>query len=261
MKYIGIFDSGIGGLTVVKAIIDLLPNENIIYFGDTKNCPYGIKKKDEIIRLSLEDTKFLNSFDLKAMVIACNTIDSVAKSVIQKEYNLPVFGVVSPASKLAAESTKNNKIGVLATSATVNSKSYLNEILKYNSSAEIFQVACPKLVPLVEEGKFSGNYKETVDAINEYMAPLKEKKIDTLILGCTHYPLLKDLIKAQIPNVNIISSSDTAANLLKDYLTKNNLLENSNNPVYEYYVSENPNDVKHKANIFMDNHIKEIKLK
>ena len=136
MKYIGIFDSGIGGLTVVKSILEILPNENIIYFGDTLNCPYGTRNKDDITRLALADAKFLNNFDLKALVIACNTIDSVARSEIEKQYDLPIYGVVLPASKIAAKTTKNNKIGVIATNATVESKTYLREITRENKDAK-----------------------------------------------------------------------------------------------------------------------------
>lgn len=261
MKYIGIFDSGIGGLTVAKKIIEIMPNENIIYFGDTKNCPYGTKNKDEIIKLSLEDAEFVNSYDLKCMIIACNTIDSVARTEIMNRYNLPIYGVVSPASKIATTITKNNKIGVIATTATVSSNAYVNEINSINKDVDVYQVACPKLVPLVEEGKFTKDDSETIDALHEYLESLKNKNIDSLILGCTHYPLLIDLIHEIIPNVNIISSSDAVANLVADELKRNNLLEKNDTPIHEFYVSENPQQVKQKANIFMPNQIKEIKLK
>lgn len=261
MSYIGIFDSGIGGLTVVRSIIELLPNENIIYFGDTKNCPYGIKGKDEIIRLALEDAKFLNTFDLKALVIACNTADSVASKSIKEAFDLPVYGVVSPASKKAAQETKNNKIGVIATGATINSESYLREISNTNKDAEIIQVACPKLVPLVEAGKFTKDYPETIEAVHEYLDPLKEKGIDTLVLGCTHYPLLLDLIKEIMPNTNIISSSEAIAKEIKKSLIDKNLLENNESPIREYYVSDDPEGVTKLVNMFMPNEVKEIKLK
>ena len=154
-KYIGVFDSGIGGLTVVKSIVETMPNENIIYFGDTAHVPYGTRSKEQITEYVLSDVKFLSRFSLKAVVIACNTADSAAREKVEEKYSdLPVYGVVAPASRKAAELTKNNKVGVIATNATVNSGAYEKTIHGYSPDIRVISLACPLLVPLVEEGRF-----------------------------------------------------------------------------------------------------------
>ena len=250
-KYIGIFDSGIGGLTVVKSIIEKIPGENIIYFGDTAHVPYGTRSSEQITEYVLGDVAFLSTFDLKAIVIACNTADSIARKKVEENYDLPVFGVVEPASKKAATETVNGKIGVIATNATVLSGAYEKSIASFNKDAEVTSVACPLLVPLVENGRFRKGDGVIETVLNEYLEPLKQKGVDTLVLGCTHYPLLYDIIAEIMPGVNIISSSVAASNTLKECLEKEEMLNPSSSGERKYFVSDNPSAFEKEATIFM----------
>lgn len=250
-KYIGVFDSGMGGLTVVKSIVETIPDENIIYFGDTAHVPYGTRSKEQITEYVLNDVKFLNTFDLKAVVIACNTADSIAREKVVELYKLPIFGVVEPASKKAAETTRNNLIGVIATNATVNSGAYEKNINRFNPKAEVFSVACPLLVPLVEEGRFKKGDKVIEKILIEYLTPLKARGIDTLVLGCTHYPLLHDIIAEIMPDVELISSSVAAAEVLKEELCSKNLLNTDKASKRKYFVSDNAEYFEGLAKIFM----------
>ncbi len=250
-SYIGVFDSGIGGLTVVKSIIDSMPNENIIYFGDTAHVPYGTRSPRQVTEYVLSDVKFINTFDIKAIVIACNTADSIARSKVEELYDLPVFGVVDPASKRAAEVTKNNKIGVIATNATIKSESYNSAIAKYNTDAEVFGVACPLLVPLVENGRFQKGDIVIETVIKEYLDPLMEKGIDTLVLGCTHYPLLLEIIEGLYPDIKIISSSGAAAETLKNSLEEKGLISETNEIDRKYFVSDDAEGFMRQAKVFM----------
>ena len=250
-SYIGVFDSGIGGLTVVKAIADIMPNENIIYFGDTAYVPYGTRSKRQITEYVLADVKFLNTFDLKAIVIACNTADSIARAEVEKLYDLPIFGVVDPASKRAAELTRNGKIGVIATNATVNSGAYDAAIASYNKDAKVYSVACPLFVPLVENGRFGKGDIVIETVAREYLDPLVAKGIDTLVLGCTHYPLLTDVIESLYPDLQIISSSGAAADTLRQNLAKSELASDTNDSIRKYFVSDDADGFKRQAQVFM----------
>lgn len=252
-KYIGVFDSGIGGLTVVKSIVETMPNENIIYFGDTAHVPYGTRSKEQITEYVLSDVKFLSRFSLKAVVIACNTADSAARENVEEKYSdLPVYGVVAPASRKAAELTKNNKVGVIATNATVNSGAYEKTIHGYSPDIRVISLACPLLVPLVEEGRFKKGDKVIEQVLKEYLTPLKEQGIDTLVLGCTHYPLLYDVITEIMGGgVTVISSSVAAAEELKKGLKEKNLLSETADSERKYFVSDNAEAFKNHALIFM----------
>lgn len=257
-SYIGVFDSGIGGLTVVKSIINSLPGEKIVYFGDTAHVPYGTRSKSQILRYVEDDVKFLSTFDIKAIVIACNTADSIAREHIEELYSdIPVFGVVNPASKMAAESTKNGKIGVIATKATVGSHAYDKAITSYNPRAEVISAACPLLVPLVENGRFEKDDIVIRTVLSEYLEPLIQGGIDTLVLGCTHYPLLGHVIADLYPFLNIISSSDAAAATLEARLTQTELLnedrDNSDktNPDRKFFVSDDAEGFENQARVFM----------
>ncbi|NLL62865.1 MAG: glutamate racemase [Ruminococcaceae bacterium] len=246
-SYIGVFDSGIGGLTVVKEIVRLMPNENIIYLGDTAHVPYGTHSPEQITEYALQDTKFLSAFNLKAIVIACNTVDSIAREAVDELCNVPVFGVVEPASKVAANTTKNGKIGVIATNATVNSRAYNKAIEKYNLKAEVISVACPLLVPLIENGQFKKGDTVTRNVLKEYLDPLMKQEIDTLILGCTHYTLLTEMIEDLYPNLMIVSSSIAVAKTIKASLP----LSGNEQVDRRYFVSNNVEDFKKLAQIFM----------
>lgn len=251
-NYIGIFDSGMGGLTVVKSIIKSLPNENIVYFGDTAHVPYGTRSKEQITEYVLNDVKFLSGFNIKAIVIACNTADSIARKEVESRYPLlPVFGVVEPAAKKAVQVTKNGRIGVIATNATVSSGAYEKTIEAFSKDALVFSKACPLLVPLVENGRFRRGDGVIEAVLTEYLEPLKEKDIDTLVLGCTHYPLLYDLIEDIMPGITIISSSDAAAEALSCELKRQNLLNCGAGGKRKYFVSDRPDSFREQAQIFM----------
>lgn len=255
-KYIGVFDSGVGGLTVVKGLIQALPNENIVYLGDSKNMPYGSKTNSQIIECVQGAVKFLNTFDLKTIVIACNTADSIASNAIKQMYDLPIYGVIDPAAKKACATTKNNKIGVIATSAAINSNEYEKHIHAYNSDIEVFSKACPFLAPLIEEGKFDIGNNEIRNMIIDYLDPIVEKRIDTLILGCTHYDLIESIVHDIYPGLMLVSSSKCVIDNVKNGID----LDNNEVPDRQYYVSADKDKFKKIVSTFMgDIEIKQIK--
>jgi len=235
---IGIFDSGLGGLTVVREIFRELPEFPVVYFGDTARTPYGTKSKETIIKYALEYADFLVKEGAKLLVVACNTVSSVAVQALKEKFNIPVFEVITPAAKKAVEVTKNNRIGVIGTRATVNSGVYKEKIVSFYSLSfprpegdsrggnpqkiKIFQQPCPLLVSLVEENWI--NKSETKTIIRKYLSPLKSEQVDTLILGCTHYPFLKDIIQKKIGrSVKIVDSAEEVTKDLKEYLTDSNI--------------------------------------
>ena len=249
-NYIGIFDSGMGGLSVTKEVIRILPHENIIYFGDTAHVPYGTRSAREIISFVKEDVDFLMEFDPKAIVIACNTADAVAKSSIEKQFHVPIYGVVEPAARFAANTTKNKKIGIIATNATVDSHTYSSVISSIDPDISVYEKACPLLVPLVEEGRFARGDEVVEKILRDYLKPLQEKQIDTLVLGCTHYPLLMDYFKDIMKGVTIVSSSTIAAENLKAQLKEFNTQEEKGD--HRYFVSGDEISFEKNAVIFMD---------
>ena len=193
-RSIGVFDSGMGGLTAVRRLHALMPKENIIYFGDTSRVPYGTRGRDTIVKYARQDVAFLRQFDLKAIVIACNTVSSVALDLLTEENNIPIIGTVEPACRRAMTMTQNGRVGVIGTAATMRSGAYEKYLHKKDGTLRLYTQACPLFVPLVENGRVHRGdiVIETVAA--EYLAPLKEAGVDTLILGCTHYPLLEEVI-------------------------------------------------------------------
>jgi glutamate racemase len=234
---IGVFDSGIGGLTVVKSIMHKLPHENIVYFGDIARLPYGTKSVATIRKFAEQTVQFLLQHDVKSIVIACNTISAVAKNeVIKMAGDIPVLDVISAGSR--ASQHGGNKIGIIATPATINSNAYPNSINKLNKNVVISQVACTLFVPLIEEGYIE---HPALDLIaREYLEPLLQDKIDTLVLGCTHYPIIKNTLAKIIgKNVTIIDPADTTSDELVTTLKNRKLLNYSlDNPRYEFYVTE-----------------------
>jgi len=205
---IGVFDSGVGGLTVVRALMERLPNENIIYFGDTARVPYGVKSRSTIETFTAQIVDFLLQNQVKALVIACNTIAAVAyQRVQQMAGNMPVLSVIEAGAQAALETSRNGHIGVIATSTTVNSNAYARAISARNADTRILSQAAPLLVPLVEEGWLE--HEVTRLTVREYLRPLLADKIDTLILGCTHFPLLKPLIQQEAPQIELVDSSTT----------------------------------------------------
>lgn len=238
-KAIAIFDSGLGGLTVYKEIRGLLPNEDIIYFGDTMRVPYGNKSPHNIKLFAKQITEFLSSFNVKVIVVACNTVSANALNVVKEHTNAKVVGVIEPGVKAAVELTKTGKILVIGTRATVNSHAYLKAIKNIDSKIIVKEVACPLFVPLVEEGFVDDEVSLSV--ARKYLEPYKDSEYDTLILGCTHYPLLKNTLRHVLPSINIVDSSLSCAVKVRELLINNNLL----NPqkrlgISKFFVSDRP---------------------
>lgn len=236
---IGIFDSGIGGLTVVKAVMAHLPGYDTIYYGDTARTPYGSKSRRTVIGYSIENTEFLITHGAKIIVIACNTASSVATDALKKTFNVPIFEVITPAVEMAVDSSPNGMIGVIGTRATINSNIYEKKVLSLSPTAKVYSKPCPLLVPLVEEGWL--NKPETRMIVKKYIHPLKARQIDTLILGCTHYPLISDIIKNKVgKQVNIIDSSTGVARKIESYLDSNRDIKNElgKNGVSRIFVSD-----------------------
>lgn len=272
---IGIFDSGLGGLTVVKEIINLLPNENIVYLGDTARVPYGTKSKETIIRYSLENTKFLVTHNIKLLVVACNTSSSYAIPHIKRNFkNLKVVEVITPGAKAAVESTKKNKIGIIGTKATIKSGSYEKIIKKLSKKIKIYARATPLFVPLVEEGwvdKIINSKEDFYTSINheniirqvavEYLSPLKDAGIDVLVLGCTHYPAIKSIIQNVIGlDVKVIDSSKEVAKVVKQVLEDSKLLNLTNSkPQYKFFTTDDSKSFKTIGSLLLERDIKFIK--
>jgi glutamate racemase len=236
---IGIFDSGIGGLTVVRALMDELPGYDMIYFGDTARTPYGSKSEKTVIDYSLENTEFLVRQGAKMIVMACNTASSLATEALRANFHLPIFEVITPAVDRALKETKKASIGVIGTRATIASGIYEKKIKAQNPDARVYSAACPLLVPLVEEGWLKK--PETRMIVKKYLLPLKTRQIDTLILGCTHYPLLKPIIQHKIgARVRVISSSTAVAEQIRIFLEGSPDLDRtlSKNGQAEFFVSD-----------------------
>ena len=255
---VGVFDSGIGGLTVVKKINSFLPNEGIVYFGDTARVPYGSKSNTTVIEYSLQDAKFLISKNVKIIVAACNTASSVALDALRENYNIPIIGMIGPGAEMAASQTKTGKIGVIGTNATISNKAYSNELKKLDNNLTIHEKACPLFVPLAEEGWI--DHKATYTIAEEYLAELRESGIDTLILGCTHYPILAGVIqKVMGDTVKLIDSGTAASLIVEKYLNGRNLRNNSAVPGNnDYYVSDLPIKFKEAAQRFLGKNINDV---
>lgn len=214
---IGVFDSGVGGMTVARAIEQLLPRHPLIYFGDLARTPYGSKSCDTISSYSCQNTEFLLQQGAKLIVVACNTAASVASDLLRQRFDVPIFEVITPAVHTAVQATANGRIGVIGTRATIKSTIYERKIKEHDSAFQVYSQACPLLVPLVEEGWL--DKRETKMIVRRYLQPLKRNQVDTFVLGCTHYPLLKEIIQARIGSrVRVIDSSEALAQELKAYL-------------------------------------------
>ena len=238
---IGVFDSGVGGLTVAREIMRQIPNENIIYFGDTARVPYGSKSKETITKYSRQIVRFLREQNVKAIVAACNTASAYALEEIEQEIDIPIIGVVKPGAKVAAEVTKNGKIGVIGTEGTIGSHIYATYINKINPDITVLGKACPLFVPLVEEGLWQDPVTDEI--ANRYLGGLVDSDIDTLILGCTHYPMIRSTVgKIMGENVTLVNPAYETARELKELLTAENLLNGSQQALgsnrYRFYVSD-----------------------
>ncbi|OIN96970.1 glutamate racemase [Candidatus Desantisbacteria bacterium CG1_02_38_46] len=256
---IGIFDSGIGGLTVAKEIFACLPREDIVYFGDTARVPYGTKSPQTVKKFSCSNTKFLMSQKVKIVIVACNTASATSFGKLRAEFpSIPIIGVIGPAVKLALMCTKNKKIGVIGTESTISSNAYLKEIRKFKSNVSLFGQSCPLFVPLVEEGWI--DRKETLLIAKKYLTPLKRKKIDALILGCTHYPMLKSVIKKIMgKGVAVIDSARAVAEKCKKVLEEKGLFNGKKrNGWHKFFVSDNPLRFKRAGQKFLGRKIDKV---
>lgn len=255
---IGVFDSGVGGLTVTREIMRQLPNENMVYFGDTARVPYGSKSKDNIIKYSRQIIRFLQTKNVKAIVIACNTASALALDVVKEETDIPVMGVIAPGAAAAVRVTKNKKIGVIGTEATIRSKMYSKVMRQMLPGVEVVGKPCPLFVPIVEEG--FAKHKIAEEVIDYYLASMKESDIDTMILGCTHYPLLRSRIMKYLGDgIQLVNPAYETAMELKQLLEEKAMLNDAEirpegedqvcaNGSYEFYVSDTADKFKQFAN-------------
>ena len=261
---IGVFDSGLGGLTVVREIRKRLPNESIVYFGDMARLPYGTKSREQILSYSIQNTLFLLKHKVKAVVIACNSSSSVAYQFLKRHFNLPIVDVIAPAIESALLATKSGRIGVTATQATVDSMAYEKGLKKANPKTKVFNVACPLFVPLVEEGWLMGDVPALV--AETYLKPLKQQKIDTLILGCTHYPVLQTVLrKVAGPAIRLVDSiSPTVARLETILQSKMLSATVSHQGDLKVFVSDKPRNFVKVGESFLGekmNHVEVVRNK
>ena len=250
---IGVFDSGLGGLTAVKRMRELLPNENIIYLGDSGRAPYGSRSRDTIIGFTHDNISFLRQFGVKALVVACNTMCATALGAVRGEIAEPMLGVVEPTVRKAAAVTRNKRIGVIATVATIGSGIYKKSLRELLPDVSVFSMACPLLVPLVESGKIRRGDKETEKALREYLTPLMQEKIDTLILGCTHYPLLLPLIRDICGDgIKYVDSGKVTAEAVPQWLADMDLLsEGETEGITEYFVTGDKASFESTGSMFL----------
>lgn len=250
---IGVFDSGLGGLTAVRSLRQILPEENLIYFGDTARVPYGGRSRETIVKYARQDLRFLRTFDLKAALIACGTMTTTSLPTLRQENDLPLVGVVDPACARAVALTRNKRVGMIATQASVRSGAYEKQIAEMDPEIRVIAKPCPLFVPLVENGRIRRGDIVIETVAREYLEPLRDTGIDTLILGCTHYPLLWDIIGDVMgPDVTLVSSGEESAFELKRMLRAQNLrADEKRRGNAEFYVSDRVEDFERIASLFL----------
>ena len=256
---IGIFDSGLGGLTVLKALEKKLPNESFIYFGDTAHLPYGTKSTNSIINYSYQISKFLLKNDVKLIIIACNTASSIATDELRKKFKIPIFGVIKPCVQEVIKKFKSSKIGVIGTQPTIYSNSYMNQFLKLYPQIQIIQQSCPLFVPLIEENWIE--QQTTFEIAKIYLRPLIEESIDVLILGCTHYPIMEHVIQLIMgKTVKLIASGEPVAKKVSQFLNENKIKCDNNHSKSEFfYVTDSVNRFNELGSRFLGRALKNIK--
>ncbi|MFA1820606.1 glutamate racemase [Virgibacillus oceani] len=259
---IGVIDSGVGGLTVVNELIRQLPNEQLIYVGDTARCPYGPRSKEEVLQFTKEIVGFLLEKNIKMLVIACNTATAFTLNYLQEKLLIPVIGVIQPGARAAIKYTENNHIGVIATEGTVKSEAYVKAIKNINADTRVNTLACPLLVEMIEQGVLSGSKAKKV--VENSLNPINsDMQMDTLILGCTHYPLIKDVIQLAVgEHVKVISSSEETARETSTVLDIHQLLNNRDTlPVHQFYTTGELGIFKELSNrIFGKNNLKTVRM-
>ena len=250
-KAIGIFDSGIGGLTVFKALKKILPNEQLIYFGDTARIPYGTKSKKLVQQYAVEITAFLLNKNVKMIVIACNTASAMAIDLLEQCLDIPIVGVVIPGAAGSVRETNKNRIGVIGTTATINSNAYAKVIKEQNPEIEVFSAACPLLVPIVEEGMLSGEITNLI--LKSYLEDIIRHEVDTLILGCTHYPLLHNSIRSVVgEGIKLIDSGRETAQAVQKVLLQSKITNSGEKNDDQFYVSDIPQKFEEIGTRFLE---------
>ncbi len=258
---IGIFDSGVGGLTVTREILNLLPEERVIYLGDTANLPYGDKSAEIVRGYARNNTEFLMNGNIKVLVVACNTASSVALDYLKELVDIPIIGVIQPAAKGALYATRNRKVGVIGTNRTVKSNVYSEVIQQLDAEITVESKACPLFVPLIEENYV--DHEATRLIASDYLMPFKEKEIDTLILGCTHYPLIRNIISEILPGVKLVDSATSIAKDLYSILDSGKMLSNRKEGVHRFFATDINSKLNFLANriLNMDVSFEEVNLK
>lgn len=251
---IGVFDSGLGGLTALSSLFEFLPNENFIYLGDTLRVPYGAKTKEELLKCAADDISFLLKKNVKAILIACGTVSSTLTKEDFSRIPVLTLGVVAPSVERAVNTTKNKKIGIIATEASIRAGAYEREIKNLSPDSSVFPAACPEFVPFVEAMRINCEDSEVYKTAEKYLLPLKEKGIDTLILGCTHYPLLSDVISDILPDVNFINVGAEAAKIISEKIDKNP----QGCGECEFYVTKDPEQFKINGSKFLKKEIQKV---
>lgn len=259
---IGVFDSGLGGLTAVRELKEILPHENIVYFGDTGRLPYGTRSAETIIKYACDDMNFLLTNSVKAVLIACGTVSSTALGVLKSSFDIPIFGVVEPASAEAVRLTEKGKIAVLATPSTISAKAFDKAIAAINPAFSVMGVGCPMFVPLVENGYIGEDCNITKEIVNEYLSKLEDFSPDVIILGCTHYPLIKNIISKaageKFGKVRIVDSGRASAHALKNFLHESGKAKADGPGVTRYFVSDEPHNFMRTASLFLGEQVENI---
>ncbi|MBO5088686.1 MAG: glutamate racemase [Lachnospiraceae bacterium] len=257
---IGVFDSGVGGLTVAREIMRQLPGEDMVYFGDTARVPYGSKSKQTVLKYSKQIVRFLKTKNVKAIVVACNTASALALDEIATELDIPIIGVVKPGAKMAVENTKSGNVGIIGTESTIKSGIYNDYIRELNPDITVVSKACPLFVPLVEEGLLED--RVTDDIVGRYLQVMKEYKVDSLVLGCTHYPLIRNTIERFMgKRVTLVNPAFETAKCLRELLTEQGLLnDRKKKPEYEYYVSDGVDKFISFADSVLPCHVTDTKV-
>jgi len=258
---IAVFDSGLGGLTVIRQLLRHLPDESIIYFGDTARVPYGIKSAETVTRFAEEDIDFLLTFGPKLIIAACNTVSAAALPRLAGRYSVPLCGVVEPGAKAAVNKTHNGRVGVIGTEATIASGAYTRSIARFDASIKVFTQACPLLVPMVEEGRQSGDAIVGL-ALREYLAPLQKERVDTIVLGCTHYPLLKPGIREVMgQGVQVVDSARETAAEARSILSMGMAFAPVAHPAkYEFFASDHYERFRRLGTKFLGQELKHVRL-
>jgi glutamate racemase len=255
---IGVFDSGVGGLTVLHECLVSLPSEDFIYLGDTAGFPYGSKPLAEVRRLAFRAAGFLAEKGVKLIIVACNSAASAALPQLQSSFETPIVGVIMPGARAAVQETRCRRVGIMATPATIRSNAYQSALSTLDAGLEIFPVACPRLASMIQMGDVCS--EETEQAVREYVAPLKEAAVDTVILGCTHYPLLTPMLRRLLgPTVSLVNSAEEIAREVQEILERKNIAnESGREGVYSFVATGDPEEFREVGARFLQLPIREV---